>query len=130
MNRRGTILLALAALGAALGAPASRAADIDFRLAGVSIDIGLGPPPLRVEPVPPLRYGHVWAPGYWRWEGRCHEWVPGRWLAARRDYAWMPDRWTPAGHRWHYEPGHWEREPGRQRHRDHRGEEAGEDYDD
>lgn len=109
MKQRKMILIALAALGITLGAPAARAADIAVTLGNLNIDFDFGPPPQRVEPTPAPRFGHVWAPGYWRAEGRRHDWVAGRWLEARRDHAWVADRWTPVGQRWRHEPGHWER---------------------
>jgi hypothetical protein len=109
MKQLKAILIACAALGMTLGATSSQAADIAVNLGNMSIDIDFGPPPQRYEPVPPPRFGHVWAPGYWRAEGRHHEWVPGRWIEARRDHAWVPDHWMPVGHRWRYESGHWER---------------------
>jgi hypothetical protein len=109
MKQRKTILIACAALGLALGAPATQAADLAVNLGNLSIDIDFGPPPQRYEPVPPPRHGHVWAPGFWQAVGHHHEWVPGHWIEARRDHAWVADRWVPVGHRWRYDPGHWER---------------------
>jgi hypothetical protein len=110
MKQRKLVLMACAALGIALGAPPSQAADIAVNLGSLSIDIDFGPPPQRFEPVPPPRFGHVWAPGYWRATGRHHEWIAGRWIEARRDHAWIADRWVPVGHRWRHEPGRWERQ--------------------
>ena len=77
---------------------------------GINIDIGTPPPATRVEVVPAPRPGHVWAPGYWRWEGRRHVWVEGHWIKERRDHHWVPERWVEVenGHRYHFEPGHWE----------------------
>lgn len=109
MKQRKSLLVACAVLAVAAGIPAAQAADIAINLGGVSIDLDFGPPPPRYEPLPPPRFGYVWAPGFWRSEGRHHEWVAGRWIEARRDHSWVADRWTPVGHRWHYEPGHWER---------------------
>lgn len=77
--------------------------------AGVSIDIAVAPPPVRVEAVPAPRVGYVWAPGYWAWRHQAHVWVPGRYLRARRGYHWVPARWEARGPRWHNVPGHWER---------------------
>jgi hypothetical protein len=110
MEQSGAILIAVAALGLALGIPAAQAADIAVNLGKLSIDIGFGPPPQRYEPLPPPRHGHVWAPGYWQAAGHRHVWTPGHWIEARRDHAWIADRWTPVGHHWRYEPGHWKRD--------------------
>ena len=75
----------------------------------VNIEIGTPPPSERVEIVPPPRPGYVWAPGYWRWDGREHVWVAGRWIEERSGYVWVPERWEPKGHRYHFVPGHWVR---------------------
>jgi hypothetical protein len=74
------------------------------------IIIGTPPPPLRVEPVPPARYGYAWAPGHWRWEGGVHVRVPGHWVQARAGERWETDRWVevPNG-RWRFVPGQWVR---------------------
>jgi WXXGXW repeat (2 copies) len=77
--------------------------------AGVSVDIDIAPPPVRVEEVPGPRSGYVWAPGFWEWRGGTHVWVPGRWRGERHGYHWAPDRWEQRGAHWHHERGHWER---------------------
>lgn len=89
------------------------AADVN-----VGIDIGIAPPPPRVEIVPGPRPGFIWASGYWRWEGRRHIWVKGHWMRARPGYYWVAERWEPRGGRHHFEPGHWEREGYRERERE------------
>lgn len=78
--------------------------------AAVNLDINIGPPAPRVVEAPPARVGYVWAPGYWRWQGRQHVWVEGRWMRARRGYHWVADHWDQRGDRWHYERGHWDRD--------------------
>jgi WXXGXW repeat (2 copies) len=77
--------------------------------AGVSIDIDVAPPPVRVEAVPEPRVGYVWAPGFWEWRDRAHVWVPGHHIRERRGYHWVSDHWVQAGPHWHHERGHWER---------------------
>jgi len=86
--------------------------------AGANIIIEIAPPPARAEVVPPPRSGYVWAPGYWRWEGKRHVWVPGRWMAERPGYYWVPERWVSKNGRHQFEPGRWERrqEPKERRH--------------
>ena len=71
-------------------------------VAAVNINIDIGVPP-----------GYVWAPGYWRWEGRRHVWVGGHWMGARPGYYWVPPRWDPRDGRHHFEPGRWARSPER-----------------
>ena len=75
----------------------------------VSIDIDVAPPAPRVEVVPAMRAGYVWAPGYWEWRDSAHVWIPGRWIGERHGFHWVPDRWDQAGGHWHHFPGHWER---------------------
>jgi hypothetical protein len=90
-------------------------------VSAVNVDIIIAPPAPRVEVVPPPRHGYLWAPGYWRWDGRHHVWVPGRWLRARPGYFWSHERWEKRRGRYYFVPGHWERghesrERGPQRH--------------
>ena len=72
------------------------------------VDIGVRPPPPRVVVVPEPRRGYVWAPGYWRWDGRAHVWVDGQWLRERHGWYWEPAHWEERRGLWHFEPGHWE----------------------
>ncbi len=96
------LLLGLCMAGSAVSVPS-------IATAGVSIDIGIAPPPMRIETVPGPRPGYMWAPGYWDYRGRAHVWVPGHYLRERRGYHWVPDRWEQRAERWHHERGHWER---------------------
>ncbi len=72
-------------------------------------DVAQAPPPPRVVVEPSVRVGYVWAPGYWRWNGRQHVWVNGRYMHERRGYHWRSAHWEPRGGRYHFEQGHWER---------------------
>jgi hypothetical protein len=79
---------------------------------GVGVDIGVAPPPPRFERVPPPRAGYVWAPGYWRWDGRWHRhvWMPGRWVRVHPGYRYRPATWVRGPHgRWHFRAGGWYR---------------------
>jgi hypothetical protein len=76
----------------------------------IGINLGYAPPP------PPPRYervvareGYVWAPGYWRWNGRRHVWINGYWMRGRPDYNWVGPRWEPYGHRARFHAGYWGR---------------------
>ena len=102
MAMRNRILFATVLLGAAL-APLPGAAR-------TFVDIQIAPPPPRAEVVPAPRVGYVWAPGYWRWNGRRHVWIHGSWVRERRGFHWEPEAWVqgPNG-RWHLRPGHWSR---------------------
>jgi hypothetical protein len=74
------------------------------------VEVTVAPPAARIVAVPAARRGYVWAPGYWRWNGRAHVWVDGRWMRERRGEHWVPAHWEE-GRRgyWHFEAGHWER---------------------
>lgn len=97
-----TLLLASALVLGTAALPAQAGVSL-------SIEIGVPPPPLRVEAVPPPRHGYVWAPGYWRWDGRRHVWIAGHWMVARAGYRWVPERWDDEGHHhYRFAAGHWE----------------------
>jgi hypothetical protein len=100
MNVRKALVGALLvlAIGAAGSAQAAR----------YDVDIGVAPPPDRVEHVPPPRHGYVWAPGYWRWDHGHHVWVHGRYMRERPGHHWVNHRWVHEGDRWHLEAGHWD----------------------
>lgn len=105
MSFRATVLAALAAtslagISACVVAPA--------RGYGYA-DIAVAPPPARVVVTPVVRPGYVWAPGYWRWNGRAHVWVDGRYIRERRGYHWNPAHWEQRNGRYHFEDGRWER---------------------
>lgn len=71
--------------------------------------VRVAPPPSRVEaviarPGP----GHVWARGYWDWDGDSWAWVPGRWaVGPTRTARWVPARYERVSSGWQYIPGHW-----------------------
>ena len=73
------------------------------------VDVAIAPPPERVVIAPAVRPGYVWAPGYWRWDGRRHVWQDGHYMRERRGYHWRPSHWEERNGRYHLEEGHWER---------------------
>jgi len=103
--RMPTLLLAavlcMSAAGCVVSPPARRHA---------LVEVSVRPPAPRVVVVPAARRGYIWAPGYWRWNGRAHVWIDGRWVRERRGEHWVPAHWEE-GRRgyWHFEEGHWER---------------------
>ena len=107
MKLRTLCLSAVAALslgGCVVSGPPARGHAVAF------VDIDVRPPPPRVVVVPAPRRGYVWAPGYWRWDGRHHVWVDGRWMREHRGSHWVPAHWEESRNgRWHFEDGHWER---------------------
>lgn len=96
--------MALAVVSATVAAPAASAHVV------VGVSVGFPPPPLRVEPVVVARPGHVWIPGYWRWNGvDRHLWVAGYWTYARPGYRYVPARWVNSGPAWRFHAGYWAR---------------------
>lgn len=79
-------------------------------LAQISINIGVAPPPPRVEVVPVMAPDRAWAPGYWAWTGNNHVWVRGRPIMQREGYNWSPDRWEKSDNGYHRQPGFWVRD--------------------
>jgi WXXGXW repeat (2 copies) len=101
MILRKLLLCGAIALGAAAVPIASNAEKV--------IVVQSAPPAVRVETVPEVRSGYVWAPGYWGWNGHKHAWVKGHMIRERAGYHWAPHRWEERDGRWHLHEGSWER---------------------
>lgn len=103
--------ISIAVLTATLGASlAGCVAEPAPRHRHAVVEVQVAPPAPRVVVVPAARRGYVWAPGYWRWNGRNHVWIEGRWMRERRGEHWVPAHWEESRHGyWHFEQGHWER---------------------
>ena len=104
MRLRTTVLATLTAVTLA-----GLSACVVEPVGGYYADVAVAPPPPRIVVTPSVRAGYVWAPGYWRWNGRQHVWVDGRYMRERRGYRWHPAHWEARGGRYHFEQGHWER---------------------
>ena len=82
--------------------------------AQINIEIGIAPPPIREEVVPPPPAhpeAFVWDKGYWRWNPgtHAHVWVRGHYVRLPHPGAVrVPGEWvqTPTGH-WRFVPPHW-----------------------
>ncbi|HEY2254476.1 MAG TPA: hypothetical protein VGI11_02465 [Variovorax sp.] len=74
-----------------------------------AIDIRVGPPPPRFEPVPPPRHGYVWAGGHYEWVGGRYAWRPGGWVHERPGYVYRTPQWEQHEGRWAYHGGGWDR---------------------
>lgn len=78
----------------------------------VGIEVGVAPPPLRAEAVPPPpSAAHVWVPGHWQWNGVRWGWHRGHYARRPTPAAyWVQGAWVPMpnGH-WRWAPGHWAR---------------------
>lgn len=71
--------------------------------------VEVAPPPLRVEATV-ARPGpaHIWAHGYWDWDGDSWAWLSGRWvLAPTAGASWVPARYVRVTSGWQYVPAHW-----------------------
>lgn len=73
----------------------------------VGIVVGNAPPPLPYEEVPSPRYGYVWVPGYWDWDGREYMWQEGYWLLDRAGYVYETPFWYFGSGGWYRRPGGW-----------------------
>ncbi|PUA18176.1 YXWGXW repeat-containing protein [Glaciimonas sp. PCH181] len=104
MKFKAIICVSLLSISAGLLAPISEAQ------AQVVVGVGVAPPPPRYEVIPPPRGGFVWAPGFWRWNGRRHVWVGGHYIRARPGYRYYEPRWE-RGDRgdWRFRERGWER---------------------
>jgi hypothetical protein len=101
MKKMTLSLLSAAAIGVAVfsAAPSSAA----------ELVIGIGPPALRAEVIPPSPgVDFVWRPGYWRWDGGAHVWVGGEFIRRPHPGAlWVAGHWDRRGAGWVWVDGHW-----------------------
>ena len=78
---------------------------------GVSVNVGIAPPPLRVYVQPAIPgSGYIWTPGYWAWDpdDQDYYWVPGTWvLAPEIGFLWTPAYWGWGGDRFFFHEGYW-----------------------
>jgi len=78
---------------------------------GVSINVGIAPPPLPVYAQPPIPApGLIWTPGYWAWSPAFQDyyWVPGVWVSAPRvGFLWTPPWWGWYGGEYAFHAGYW-----------------------
>ena len=72
-------------------------------------EVNVAPPPPQAETqTPSPGAGHVWAPGFWQWNGSRHVWSPGHWAAPpQTGMTWQPPKWESRGNRWQFEEGKW-----------------------
>ncbi|ABF41752.1 hypothetical protein Acid345_2751 [Candidatus Koribacter versatilis Ellin345] len=68
---------------------------LSFAQFGVSISIGVAPPPLPVYDQPPIpAVGYIWTPGFWAWSDDGYYWVPGTWVQPPEvGLLWTPGYW-------------------------------------
>jgi len=107
MRRQALFLIPLVAALVQLPFAASPAAAQT-----VGIEVGVAPPPMRAEAVPPPPSpAHEWVPGRWQWTGARWVWHRGHYVRRPTPVSyWVAGNWaaTPGGH-WRWVPGHWAR---------------------
>lgn len=108
MRRKLLILAALVALAQLPFASSS----VFAQHVGVGIEVGVAPPPMRVEAVPPPPgAAFAWVRGHWQWNGAQWVWRPGHYARRPTPAAyWVEGGWIqmPNGH-WRWRQGHWHR---------------------
>lgn len=109
MKRTFTFAAALT-LGVAAFMPLPAAAQI-----GLNVFVDTAPPAARYESIPAPRSGHVWAPGYWNWDGNRHVWIAGHWEIERRGYQYQRSEWSRADDGWRLNRGGWQQVADRNR---------------
>ncbi|MFC5472333.1 hypothetical protein [Paraherbaspirillum soli] len=105
MKVKAALFASLLALGAGLMTSPTPV------LARTYVDVQIGPPPPpRYERLPPRRYGYVWSPGYWAWDGYQYVWVRGGWVRVRPGYRYYAPHWERGERdRWEFRERRWER---------------------
>lgn len=93
--------MALVAGGFGIGTVAN-AHVLDF-------EIGVAPPPARVEVAPAPREGYIYEPGHYETtDGQSYVWVEGKYIPTREGHVWHPYVMEHHGDRWHFRAGHWD----------------------
>jgi hypothetical protein len=78
-----------------------------FAGVGISLQVGVAPPPQIVEAVPVHHRGVIWIPGFWNWNGQGYVWLPGHHERERRGYRYIVPAWQMVGDAWTFQPGYW-----------------------
>src|ERR1700739_398393 len=76
----------------------------------VQFEVGVAPPPERVEVVPAPRPGYVYERGHYVVEGDKYVWHEGRFIKEREGHRWEPAVIERHGEGWVYRSGHWDDE--------------------
>jgi len=74
----------------------------------VELEIGVAPPPDRVEVVPAPRPGYIYERGHYIVEGDRYVWHEGQFIREREGHHYEPYVLERHGDRWHYRGGHWD----------------------
>ena len=103
MKLRSIVMALTMALGT-FGVAATANAD------RFDLEIGVAPPPDRVEVVPAPRPGYIYERGHYIVEGDRYVWHEGHFIREREGHHWQPYVLEHHGDRWHYRAGHWDDE--------------------
>ena len=74
----------------------------------VTFEIGVAPPPERVEVVPAPRPGYIYERGHYVVEGDKYVWVEGRFIQERPGHRYEVYALERHGDKWVYRSGHWD----------------------
>ena len=102
MKIRNLLVAAALAVGSLGFAAVGHAARV------IDIDVGVAPPPERVEVVPAPREGYLYEPGHYEWNGAEYVWIQGQFIRDREGHEWHPYVLEHRGDRWHFRGGHWD----------------------
>lgn len=93
------LVLALGTLGMATLAQAAKF---------VEVEIGIAPPPERVEVVPAPRAGYVYERGHFAWDGQRYVWVEAQFIREREGHVYTPYVLERRGEKFYFRGGHWD----------------------
>ena len=100
MKKSSTPWVAAAVLAGTLMASSALAARIYVKVAP--------PAPITEVRVAAPGPGHIWIPGFHRWDGKAYIWTAGRWdLPPRPGVVWAEGHWRHHRHGWYWVEGHW-----------------------
>jgi YXWGXW repeat-containing protein len=74
----------------------------------IAVEIGVAPPPERVEVVPAPRPGYIYERGHYTWDGRAYVWSEGRFIEERPGHVYAPPVIEHRGEHYYFRSGHWD----------------------
>ena len=99
----------LATATALVATPAAAFTSVGVQI-GVPATVYVAPPPPPLyQYTPAPRYGQIWVPGHWEWQGQRHVWTQGYFMRERPGYVYHQPQWSQHGDRWGYRGGGWAR---------------------
>ncbi|TMG81580.1 MAG: hypothetical protein E6H78_16550 [Betaproteobacteria bacterium] len=101
MRIRSVVAGVALSLGLVAGAGVAQAGRVE-------VEIGVAPPPARVEVVPAPRPGYIYERGHYTWDGRAYAWTEGRFIEERQGHVYVQPSIEPRGERYYFRSGHWD----------------------